>query len=429
MRNVWLDDGPREPASSHDDDPLQTVIARLASAIDATGESDAHIRRMTAYAIGLGRAVGLPADAIEDLRLAAMLHDIGYLGIAQHLLQKPGPLSPDEMAIVAIHPQIGVDILGGVPVGSTVRAAVLGHHERWDGGGYPQGLRGDAIPVAARILAIVDCFDALTRDRPHRGRIGVEAALRVIREESGHAFEPRLVEAFVEICPLLVRELAERDDGAADDRERMRREALRGIGRATDELYALHRLTSRLGPANSVRSVMETVDDELRRLVPFSSCALYVMDARTRQVRCAWAAGPAADALRSWNGAPEWEPGRPEGCPEELRTGTLLIQSLRTGDHPVGTLVLPQQDACPGTDDHRRLLESTRASVAAAVARSLAYEQALQTAITDAATGLPTPRYLWLHLARELGRARRARSDVGVIALTVGGLDAQAAQA
>lgn len=409
MRHVWLDDAEPMPREERRvPDPLGVVIERLASAIDATGESDAHVRRMTVYATGLARALSLPSTAVEEIRIAALLHDIGYLGIAQHILLKPGPLSEDEFTTVAAHPQIGVDILRGVPIAPGVLTAVLGHHERWDGTGYPLKLREEAIPVAARILAVVDCFDALTRDRPYRQRIGVDAALTVLREESGRAFDPRIVEAFVETCPGLLADVTAQglsEPGAPDG---LRHDTLRRIGQANEELYALHRLGTAVGSTMSVRSLMAVVASELPALIPFDTAALYLADAETADAPCIWAAGPDADSFRS-------------RMPSAATTpGPLLAQSLQMSGRPIGTLVLHRSHTVPGpgaafTDDHRRLLESVSDPVGAAVYRALAYERALAASLTDGTTGLPTPRFLALHLARELARARRLRTDVGVI--------------
>ena len=124
----------------------------------------------------LARALGMSDVDIQAVKTAALLHDIGKLGVPEHILAKPGPLTPDEFQKVRMHPQIGADIIGAVPFPYPVAPLVLAHHERWDGRGYPTGLKGEQIPLGARILCLVDYFDALTSDRPYHKPLSVEAA-------------------------------------------------------------------------------------------------------------------------------------------------------------------------------------------------------------------------------------------------------------
>ena len=142
-----------------------------------------------------------PTSTSRRCKTAALLHDIGKLAVPEHILAKPGPLTPDEFQKVRMHPQIGADIIGAVPFPYPVAPLVLAHHERWDGRGYPMGLHGEQIPLGARILCLVDYFDALTSDRPYHKPLSVEAAAAVIQEEAGKALDPRAVEAFLRILP------------------------------------------------------------------------------------------------------------------------------------------------------------------------------------------------------------------------------------
>ncbi len=160
-----------------------------------TGE---HIERIGLYARVLAEALGMSPGAVETVRHAAPLHDVGKLGIPDEVLLKPGKLDADEMAIMRSHAVLGAKILSDsessvIQMGQTIAQA---HHERWDGGGYPDGLAGDAIPVEARICAIVDVFDALTMDRPYRRAVDPETVLGMMRSESGAHFDPALLDAF-----------------------------------------------------------------------------------------------------------------------------------------------------------------------------------------------------------------------------------------
>ncbi len=143
------------------------TIQALAGAIDAKDQTThMHIRRVQAYATKLAQAIGLSDPAVQGIRTAALLHDIGKLAVPEHILAKPGPLTQEEFQKIRIHPQVGAEIISEVPFPYAVAPLVLCHHERWDGKGYPQGLAGESIPIGARILTIVDYYDAVTTDRP-----------------------------------------------------------------------------------------------------------------------------------------------------------------------------------------------------------------------------------------------------------------------
>src|SRR4030095_1278636 len=134
---------------------------------------------------------------LEALDAAALLHDIGKLGIPDQLLHKPGPLTADEYARVEQHAGVGADILSAGPFTGALALIVRHHHENWDGTGYPDGLRGDAIPLGARVLAIVDCYDALTSDRPYRRSLSHDRAIAMIQERRGTMYEPDIADAFL----------------------------------------------------------------------------------------------------------------------------------------------------------------------------------------------------------------------------------------
>jgi putative nucleotidyltransferase with HDIG domain len=147
------------------------AMEALALAIDAKGQnSQSHLRRVQVYAAGLARALGMPDDEIEGVKTAALLHDIGKLAVPEHILSKPGPLTQEEFQKVRIHTQVGADVISGVPFPYPVAPAILSHHERWDGKGYPSGLRGEEIALGARILSVADYFDALMSERPYHRR-------------------------------------------------------------------------------------------------------------------------------------------------------------------------------------------------------------------------------------------------------------------
>ena len=149
---------------------------------------------MQTYALEIGKEIGLSHDEIEALRAAALLHDIGKLAVPEHILSKPGRLTPDEFEKMKIHPIVGAEIVERANFPYPVAPIVRSHHERWNGEGYPDGLKGEEIPIGARILSAVDCFDALSTDRQYRRGLPLEEALAFVVKEAGHAFDPQVVD-------------------------------------------------------------------------------------------------------------------------------------------------------------------------------------------------------------------------------------------
>jgi HD domain len=172
------------------------TVRALASAVEAKDAyTGGHLARVTAYGTEACRALGGQVATTPGLEYAFLLHDLGKIGVPDVVLNKAGPLTDEEWALMREHPAIGLRILEGVPRMDVVRAVVYSHHERWDGAGYPEGLKGEQIPLAARVFAAVDAFDAITTDRPYRVAASLEEALHRLREASGTQFAPDAVEA------------------------------------------------------------------------------------------------------------------------------------------------------------------------------------------------------------------------------------------
>jgi putative nucleotidyltransferase with HDIG domain len=160
-------------------------------------ETGGHARRVTELAERLGRRLGLDRDELEELRHGALLHDVGKIGVRDAVLSKPGPLDEDEWAEMRHHTVLGHELLLGLPELHEATTVVRSHHERWDGGGYPDGLAGEAIPRLARIFAVVDVYDALRNDRPYRRAWTDEEVATHLRAERGRQFDPEAVDAFL----------------------------------------------------------------------------------------------------------------------------------------------------------------------------------------------------------------------------------------
>ena len=173
---------------------LRTIEA-LALAIEAKDSTTHdHLARVQVYAYELGRELGLDGQEMEALQAASILHDIGKLAVPEHIISKPGKLTPEEFEKMKIHPVVGAEILERVQFPYPVVPIVRAHHEKWDGTGYPSGLRGEDIPIGARILAAVDCLDALATDRQYRRALPLPEAMKVVEKEAGKAFDPRVVQ-------------------------------------------------------------------------------------------------------------------------------------------------------------------------------------------------------------------------------------------
>src|SRR5215469_16497109 len=172
---------------------LRTIEA-LALAIEAKDETTGeHLQRVRVYAMELAKELGLSTDEKEALQAASVLHDIGKLAVPKHIISKPGKLTPEEFEKMKVHPVVGAEILEQVDFPYPVVPIVRAHHEKWDGSGYPYGLAGEAIPIGARILAAVDCLDALASDRHYRKALPLGEAMAHVACEAGTSFDPRVV--------------------------------------------------------------------------------------------------------------------------------------------------------------------------------------------------------------------------------------------
>lgn len=178
-----------------------STIETLAMAIDAKDQiTHGHIRRVQIYAVGLAKHVGVTDDQLlKAIEAAALLHDMGKLAVPEHILNKPGKLTPAEFEKMKLHAGVGADILSAIDFPYPVVPIVRHHHENWDGTGYPTGIRGTDIPIGARILSVVDCFDALTSDRPYRPKLSDREALDILMERRGSMYDPLVVDTFVRV--------------------------------------------------------------------------------------------------------------------------------------------------------------------------------------------------------------------------------------
>jgi putative two-component system response regulator len=213
----------------------ETIHRLLSAALGHDRETGTHIRRVGLLSEVLARVAGWSLPEAENIRLAALMHDIGKIGIRDAILRKPGPLNPEEFRIIQTHTVIGAEILSAsdAPMLKMAEQIALNHHEHWDGGGYPAGLAGHAIPEAARIVAIVDVYDALTHDRVYRPAIPEEKVLAIMQQGAGTQFDPLLLAAFFSQLSKIGRVALENPDEAV---------AAEFVGECPTEAHAFGRL-------------------------------------------------------------------------------------------------------------------------------------------------------------------------------------------
>jgi diguanylate cyclase (GGDEF)-like protein/putative nucleotidyltransferase with HDIG domain len=439
----------REMADLH----LATIEA-LALAIDAKDQtSQSHIRRVQLYAAAVARAMGMTENEIQGVKTAALLHDIGKLAVPEHILSKPGPLTPEEFMKIRAHPKVGADIVSSVPFPYPVAPLILSHHERWDGKGYPAGLRGDDIPLGARILSVVDYFDALMAERPYHKAMSFEAAIGLLQQEAGKGLDPTVVTKFIELLPALQEEAARLEHAVrrpvTDDMQQTgqpatgltpepanKKNVFEDIALAHREIYALYEIAQALGTSLGVADTMALISAKLSNLVPNSCAALFLYDEESDTLRCRFATGIDADIIQqitvhSGEGLTGWVArnrrplvnARPSADLEAAGlhfTTTLqsaLVCPLMFSERFIGTLSVYHTDAAFYRDDHRRLLDRISEQAAAVINNSMLFEQTQEDSLTDPLTGLPNTRFLFMHLTRELSRAERLKSEVSLLVM------------
>jgi diguanylate cyclase (GGDEF)-like protein/putative nucleotidyltransferase with HDIG domain len=442
---------------------LRTIEA-LALAIDAKDHTThKHLNRVRTNTLEVGKEMGLAANELEALRAASLLHDIGKLAVPEHIISKPGRLTPEEFEKMKIHPVVGAEILERVAFPYAVAPIVRSHHEKWDGSGYPDGLKGEAIPIGARILAAVDFMDAMTSDRQYRKAVPTEEALRMLEEGAGKHFDPKVVEVLLRRYPELEAEAQrtaaegdlsgiaaslhvsrgtqpaagfERTDGRTG---RSENDFLTSIAAARQEAQMLFELSQDLGKSLSLDETLSVLSVRLRKLIPYDSIVTFTV--KENHVVPAHVSGdnfrlfsslrvPMGEGLCGWvaenrkaivNGNPAVEPGYngDEGRFTTLRSALAL--PLEGVNGLVGVLALYNAEQDAFSSDHLRILQAISSKLALSVENAVKYQQAEDSATTDYLTGLPNARSLFLHLDREIARCARANENLAIMVCDVNG--------
>jgi putative nucleotidyltransferase with HDIG domain len=381
------------------------TVETLATAIDAKDEvTHGHIRRVQSAAMGLAREIGITdEDTLKAIEAGALLHDTGKIAVPEHILNKPGKLTPAEFEKMKLHAPIGAEILSSIDFPYPVVPIVRHHHENWDGTGYPDKIKGEDIPVGARILSVVDCFDALTSDRPYRARMTNEAAIAILMERRGTMYDPAIVDAFVAAHDRLMpaetpMHPAAKAVGGARSRERA---VVHGTiaavptsePNASAEVLGVTSLARALGGDANLSDVGALSWMMLKQVLPCSSMGLFVPDEKNDLVVGGYAAGDHADLIRGleacpgdgvvgWvgghrrpavNAEPALDFGLGAATLQPALLSTLAVPLVHDGNL-VAVLAVYAAKRHAFSEDHARLLDllgpKLAASIAAVTARS-----------------------------------------------------------
>jgi diguanylate cyclase (GGDEF)-like protein/putative nucleotidyltransferase with HDIG domain len=432
----------------HLSDLYLATVKSLALAIDAKDKfTHQHILRVQRYALVIAEHMKLTGAELEAVRTGALLHDIGKLGVPEYILLKPGRLTDEEYTKIKKHPEIGAAILDPVDFPWPVVSAVKYHHERWDGTGYPEGLKGDQIPLIARILAVADVYDALTSVRPYREAWKHAAAIEWIKEQSGIGFDPMVVTAFLEIIDDLALQkeasdvMASREPGPLAMQSPVLQEtiskadqAAHAIQRASSELWTLYEVARGASSCFGLEDTLHILGDKIQAILPGTACLLLLAENDCNILRVNLAQGmnheyfeesytanghsrsmQVAQTRKSYIGAYD---------PEDLvlkspldngwiPLNSSLIVSMIHQDKVLGTINLyhPEPDAF--TPDFCQLLETIAEPAARALYNGHLFDRTRGHAITDPLTGLYNVRYVTQYVEQRCMQKDRENTGGG----------------
>jgi putative nucleotidyltransferase with HDIG domain/diguanylate cyclase (GGDEF)-like protein len=438
------------------------TIESLALAIEAKDNTTHdHLKRVQIYAMEVGRDLGLSDAELEALQAAAVLHDIGKLAVPEHIISKPGKLTPEEFEKMKIHPVVGAEILEHVQFPYPVVPIVRAHHEKWNGTGYPYGLRGKDIPIGARILSAVDALDALASDRQYRRALPLDEAMGKVEQDSGRAFDPQVVEVlkrryvelerkaamangpavklstdlkivrgaapaagFAEVAP------AQMADGSPESPSL---DVLSGIAQVRQDLCRLFDQPAGLECTN-LDEIFAVFSVRIKHLIPYEAIAVYFV--RDEKLVPQYVSGdnyrlfsslriPVGQGLSGWvaenrkpilNGNPSVEPGYLNNPSIFSTLRSALAVPLTGSGGVIGVLSFYHESRDAYTQDNLRLAESIGPRLA------LSVEHAWRQMDTGGSTAPAEPTNaaaLIHHIDSELGRAKRLNTTLAVLVFTI----------
>ncbi len=428
------------------------TIESLAIAIDAKDQTThGHVRRTQIYATEMGKLLGVTESERQALLAGALLHDIGKLAVPEYILNKPGKLTESEFAKMKIHTTVGGDILKRVNFPYPVEDIVRYHHEKWDGTGYPSGRKGEQIPLVARIISVVDFYDATRCDRPYRKGMKREDSLALLTKMANSSFDPKVVDVFakhvIEFDDLIAEQDIQEQVASEDpvDRTNARPDAglasdilgtpddtsgFRSITEAQREVFALHEIAQTIGSSLNLNDTVTLVSNKLRAIVPFDTCIIYLVDDKTGKAHAVHAAGEHADlfsrrrinigdGITGWsianarsmcNTSPELDlVGVPEDVTQTIKG--VLVSPLIRENGSFGAITLYSKKQASYTSEHVRLLESVAQHASSALNNALTFERTKESALTDPLTDLPNARAFYMIMEQRIAECQRLNRE------------------
>lgn len=437
------------------------AVRSLALAIDVrSGATPGHAERVKIYVRGLARLYNLAELDTQALEAGAMLRDVGMLAVPDHILTKPSKLTPAELEKMKMHTVVGAEILGEVNFPYPVVPIVRHHHERWDGEGYPDGLRGEDIPLTARILAVADSFDAARETRNHRNAMTLEQAVAWLREEAGKYFDPQIVKTFIEHLPEFEAEVVawvqsrqtaspsnaslKTSDEFASSSEPVSEagyaKSLEQISGAHREVVMLYELAQTVGRSLSLHDTLEALLTRIGELVPATTSAVFLKEKDSEDLRATYVRGQYTEAFSQYSieagkGNVGWvlmnrspllnvspQPDlKALHFPPEVTYQTSLVIPLIKGAEALGALALYATELDKYSSENIRLVEAIARLAGDAIANALQHEETEATAYTDRLTGLPNLRAILRAFDAESERAKRANQPFTFLMMDLDG--------
>ncbi len=431
------------------------TVEMLATAIDARDQVGVgHVRRTQIYSVGMGDILGLSESEINALNTGALLHDIGKLAVPDHILNKPGRLTPAEMEKTKIHSSVGAAILEKVNFSYPVVPTVKYHHECWDGSGYPEGLKAQEIPLTARILSIADAYDTLRGARPYRAAVSREEARKFLINGAGTQFDPKIVDIFlrnlkkfevaVEAENLSYTQDSQLDvvsiihNGGEDSTSYVEQ-----IKRANREVFTLYELARIFSSSLNIEDTFSLFTEKIGELVPFDTCIIYLLDETESEAKAVYTEGKNASALlhrtiKPGEGATGYvlkkrqsvcnvNPGLDFSfCQLEFvqEYSAMAALPLIADEKLIGAVSLYSCQLENYEDEHLRLLETVSRIASDAISKSIYHAETETRALTDPMTALPNARSLQIQFEKEIARAERNGSRFQILMLDLDGFKA-----
>jgi diguanylate cyclase (GGDEF)-like protein/putative nucleotidyltransferase with HDIG domain len=425
---------------------LRTLEA-FATAVDAKDQiTHEHVKRVQIYAEGLAHLLGLSDNEIKALHAGALLHDIGKIAVPDYILNKPGKLTAAEFDKMKIHTVVGAQILERISFPYPLVPVVRHHHERWDGNGYPDGLKGESIPITARILTVVDCFDAVREDRQYRKGLTRDQAIEFLIRDKGKHYDPKIVDLFIDNLPIFEEQVAKIKKGTLafspvhiEETEAIRRavpaagllvktesensieylQTIRAAHQSSQEILSLYEIAQLFNSSLDVHDTIPTAIKHLESIISFDTCVVYLIDEYGGNARAHYATGlnsesffdhvvSVGEGVTGWvlannsvfaNTDPKLDlTFLGEKC-ESYRT--LAVHPLVSNNRKFGAISLYSQAVDAYSEQHLRGLEQVANLFADALRNAAIFNEVKSQAMTDLLTGLPNMRYLQEFFAQE----------------------------